>query len=286
MRSMALGWLAVAALSGVVQPARAQQALAHVRMVATDTLRDVAVTQREGGRSVIYYNPELIARVGPLLQEFFIAHEYGHVYYGHTGGALAEPGSRDEQRRVRQELEADCYAAVQLARSGRTSVEAAIKLFTRMGPFRHDKLHPTGSQRAAKILACLPPVDAASDSGEARAADSADVTMIELTDMARATLHGSVRVSIDGRPVGTLSTVGLTNPLRIRGLRAGEHRYELVVQVFTVDELLTINPSGSVRGGGIVMVERGAPLEVTWAADEAPTLRPATAPARMEAAPR
>jgi len=286
MRSMALGWLAVAALSGVVQPARAQQALAHVRMVATDTLRDVAVTQREGGRSVIYYNPELIARVGPLLQEFFIAHEYGHVYYGHTGGALAEPGSRDEQRRVRQELEADCYAAVQLARSGRTSVEAAIKLFTRMGPFRHDKLHPTGSQRAAKILACLPPVDAASDSGEARAADSADVTMIELTDMARATLHGSVRVSIDGRPVGTLSTVGLTNPLRIRGLRAGEHRYELVVQVFTVDELLTINPSGSVRGGGIVMVERGAPLEVTWAADEAPTLRPATAPARTEAAPR
>jgi hypothetical protein len=283
---MALGWLAVAALSGVVQPARAQQALAHVRMVATDTLRDVAVTQREGGRSVIYYNPELIARVGPLLQEFFIAHEYGHVYYGHTGGALAEPGSRDEQRRVRQELEADCYAAVQLARSGRTSVEAAIKLFTRMGPFRHDKLHPTGSQRAAKILACLPPVDAASDSGEARAADSADVTMIELTDMARATLHGSVRVSIDGRPVGTLSTVGLTNPLRIRGLRAGEHRYELVVQVFTVDELLTINPSGSVRGGGIVMVERGAPLEVTWAADEAPTLRPATAPARTEAAPR
>ena len=286
MRSMALGWLAVAALSGVVQPARAQQALAHVRMVATDTLRDVAVTQREGGRSVIYYNPELIARVGPLLQEFFIAHEYGHVYYGHTGGALAEPGSRDEQRRVRQELEADCYAAVQLARSGRTSVEAAIKLFTRMGPFRHDKLHPTGSQRAAKILACLPPVDAASDSGEARAADSADVTMIELTDMARATLHGSVRVSIDGRPVGTLSTVGLTNPLRIRGLRAGEHRYELVVQVFTVDELLTINPSGSVHGGGIVMVERGAPLEVTWAADEAPTLRPATAPARTEAAPR
>ncbi len=286
MRSMALGWLAVAALSGVVQPARAQQALAHVRMVATDTLRDVAVTQREGGRSVIYYNPELIARVGPLLQEFFIAHEYGHVYYGHTGGALAEPGSRDEQRRVRQELEADCYAAVQLARSGRTSVEAAIKLFTRMGPFRHDKLHPTGSQRAAKILACLPPVDAASDSGEARAADSADVTMIELTDMARATLHGSVRVSIDGRPVGTLSTVGLTNPLRIRGLRAGEHRYELVVQVFTVDELLTINPSGSVRGGGIVMVERGAPLEVTWAADEAPTLRPATAPTRTEAAPR
>ena len=170
--------------------------------------------------------------------------------------------------------------------AGRNAIGGAIKLFTRMGPFRHDKLHPTGSQRAAKILACLPPVDAASDSGEARAADSADVTMIELTDMARATLHGSVRVSIDGRPVGTLSTVGLTNPLRIRGLRAGEHRYELVVQVFTVDELLTINPSGSVRGGGIVMVERGAPLEVTWAADEAPTLRPATAPARTEAAPR
>ncbi len=275
MRHHAQGWLAIAALLSVAAPARAQQALAHVRMVATDTLKDVAVTQREGGRSVIYYNPELIARVGPLLQEFFIAHEYGHVYYGHTGGALAEPGSRDELRRVRQELEADCYAAVQLARSGRSSVEAAIKLFTRMGPYRHDKLHPTGSQRAAKILACLPAADSGADSAGARAADSADVTRIELAEGARTTLHGSVRVSIDGRPVGTLSTVGLTNPLRIRGLRAGEHRYELLVQVFTVDELLTLNPSGTVRGGGIVSVERGALLEVTWAADEAPSLRAA-----------
>lgn len=283
MRHQVRGWLAVVALLGVTSPARAQQALAHVRMVATDTLQDVAVTQREGGRSVIYYNPELIARIGPLLQEFFIAHEYGHVYYGHTGGALAEPGSRDEGRRVRQELEADCYAAVQLARSGRTSVEAAIKLFTRMGPFRHDKLHPTGSQRAAKILACLPPVDSTVAGAGARAADSTDVTMIELADLVRTTLHGSVRVSIDGRPVGTLSTVGLTNPLRLRGLRAGEHRYDLLVQVFTVDELLTINPSGSVRGGGIVVVEPGAPLEVTWAADAAPTLRPAGKPARAEA---
>jgi hypothetical protein len=26
-----------------------------------------------------------------------------------------------------------------------------------MGPFRFDNLHPTGAQRAAKILACLPP---------------------------------------------------------------------------------------------------------------------------------
>jgi len=34
-----------------------------------------------------------------------------------------------------------------------------------MGPFRFDDLHPSGSQRAAKILACLPTTnpDAASD---------------------------------------------------------------------------------------------------------------------------
>ena len=103
MRSMALGWLAVAALSGVVQPARAQQALAHVRMVATDTLRDVAVTQREGGRSVIYYNPELIARVGPLLQEFFIAHEYGH--------ALGLPDLYDRDRTPSEGLGTWCLMA-------------------------------------------------------------------------------------------------------------------------------------------------------------------------------
>ena len=36
------------------------------------------------------------------------------------------------------------------------AVDAAIRFFTRMGPFRFDAWHPSGAQRAAKILSCLP----------------------------------------------------------------------------------------------------------------------------------
>ena len=60
---------------------------------------------------------------------------------------------------ARQELEADCYATRLLAEDNRPAVEAALQFFTRMGPFRFDDLHPSGSQRAAKILSCLPAGD-------------------------------------------------------------------------------------------------------------------------------
>jgi hypothetical protein len=263
------------ALLGAVTPVCAQQPLSDVRMVSTDTLRDVAVTTHEGGRSVIYYNPELIARLGPLVRDFFIAHEYGHVFHGHTGGALAEPGSRDQDRRLRQELEADCYAASQLARDNRASVEAALRLFTRMGPFRYDQLHPTGSQRAAKILACLPPLDAPElPAGRRRVAPTSDATVVELSTEVRARLWGSIRVALDGRTVGTLSTVGLTNPLRLRHLRPGVHQYELIVQVFMFDETLTLNPGGEIRAGGTVNVDAGSTFEIRWDAGEPPSLRP------------
>ena len=139
------------------QAARATQRLIDVRQVATDTLRDVAVAAFVQGRPTIYYNPVLLQGFGPHMAEFFFAHEYGHLRYGHSGAALAaDPGSTGLTRQ-RQELEADCYAAQTLAEHGRESVEAAVRFFLRMGPYRYDALHPTGAQRAAKILACLPP---------------------------------------------------------------------------------------------------------------------------------
>jgi hypothetical protein len=264
----------VMALLGAAAPLRAQEALADVRILASDTLRDVAVTVRESGRAIILYNPELLARFGPLLKDFFIAHEYGHVAHGHTGGALAPLDARDEDRRLRQELEADCYAAQQLGPGNRAAVEAAVRLFTRMGPFRYDKLHPTGSQRAAQILACLPPpVPVPAQSGPIRQpADSH--TVIDLSADARANLRGTVRVAIDGRTVGTLTTIGLGFPLRLRHLRVGTHRYELTVQVFTLDDLLQLNPTGEVRAIGKVEIVPGDRLEVAWSG-KAPSLLPA-----------
>ncbi len=150
--------LATAAVlvGGRMAPAAAAQRLVDVRQVATDTLHDVAVATYERGRPVIYFNPTLMQRVGPELADFFLAHEYGHIAYGHAGGALAEPRDELSNLRQRQELEADCYATEILATDNRAAVDAAIQFFSRMGQFRFDNLHPSGSQRAAKILACLP----------------------------------------------------------------------------------------------------------------------------------
>ena len=146
--------IAVHALGG--SPLIAAQRLVDVREVPTDTLRDVALVTYERGRPVIYYNPILMQRVGPNLADFFMAHEYGHVANGDAGAALTLGGTDVGALRQRQELAADCYATTALAERNGAAVAAALQFFTRMGPFRFDNLHPTGAQRAAKILACLP----------------------------------------------------------------------------------------------------------------------------------
>ncbi len=153
--SLSLTVTALLALAST-RPLAAAQRLVDVRQVATDTLHDVAVATYERGRPVIYYNPTLLQRVGPELADFFLAHEYGHIAYGHAGGALSEPRDDWSALRQKQELEADCYATQVLADENRPAVEAALQFFGRMGPFRFDNLHPSGAQRAAKILACLP----------------------------------------------------------------------------------------------------------------------------------
>ena len=156
-RTTALAFLITATLATArAGRAAAAQRLVDVQPVASDTLHDVAMTAYDRGRPIIYFNPTLMQRVGPQLADFFFAHEYGHVAYGHAGGALSQPPDDLTALRQRQELEADCYATRLLAESNRPAVDAALQFFTRMGPFRFDDLHPSGSQRAAKILSCLP----------------------------------------------------------------------------------------------------------------------------------
>ncbi len=271
-RGIAMLILALGSVPGVL---RAQQPLTDVRLLATDTLHDVAVTRREHGRPVIYYNPALIERVGPLLRDFFIAHEYGHVFYNHVGGALASRDSSVVELRQRQELEADCYAAARLARTSRPSVEAAVQFFTRMGLFSHDRYHPTGARRAANLLACLPVVQPDPNhvaSPPSRGVNESDATTIELGPDAAARLRGLVRIRIDGRLLGTISTLGPSTPVIVRHLRQGPHRYELTIELYSLDELLQVNPSGVVRGGGTVEFERAGRLEINWLGDEPPAL--------------
>jgi hypothetical protein len=148
--------MAALLLPGGAKPLAAVQRLVDVQQVPSDTLHDVALTTFEHGRPVIYYNPVLLQQIGPELAAFFLAHEYGHVRYGEAGAALLKGDGEWTLLRQQQELEADCYATALLADQNAGAIEAALRFFTRMGPFRFDSLHPSGSQRAAKILACLP----------------------------------------------------------------------------------------------------------------------------------
>ena len=167
--------------------AGAVQRLIDVRQIATDTLRDVALATFENGRPIIYYNPALLQQFGPRLTSFFFAHEYGHIRYGHTGAALTAGEGDLSALRPRQEREADCYAARTLSESEPETVGAALRFFTRMGPFRFDAWHPSGSQRAAKILACLPRAEAAGNRNPDGSTFSSDSTTPPHTPVDRPT---------------------------------------------------------------------------------------------------
>lgn len=261
-------------------PLAAQQPLTDVRVVDATWIQDVAITRWENDRPVIYVNPRLLERFGPVLRDFFIGHEYGHVALAHDGGgALQTPmDSTLMIMRQRQELEADCYAAARLATEHRDAVEAAIRLFTRMGAFRFDRLHPTGSQRAASLLACLA---AATDTSHH---DSVDVVLARnalgtpVAQLAPATAThfiGHVRVIVDGRSMGTISTIQHVPSIALNELSDGPHRYEIRLEVFTLDDLLEPNPTGLAEGRGTIDVRRGMRFEVHWLGEEPPSLLPA-----------
>ena len=128
-----------------------------VREIADATLRDVAVAVYDPTHPVIYYNPRLMEKFAPALRAFFLAHERAHIELHHTRASAlrAEPAHRDEVLRSK-ELEADCLAARRLGTKGRGTALAAVRYFARLGRERFDSEHPTGQDRAARILACMP----------------------------------------------------------------------------------------------------------------------------------
>ena len=139
----------------IARPARGQDVVSvvSVREVADSSLQDVAVAVADPVDPVIYYNPRLMTRFGPNLSAFVLAHEYGHIRYGHR---RVSSRVADRAALMRQyELEADCYAARMLAQVKPVAAGVAIEFFTKMGDFRYDEDHPTGDERAARIAACL-----------------------------------------------------------------------------------------------------------------------------------
>jgi hypothetical protein len=253
----------------------ALQRLMDVQEIATDTLRDVALVAYQNGRPVIYYNPTLLQRVGPQLSAFFIAHEYGHIHGGHTGGALLHDGELSALRQ-KQELDADCYAAAVLAEQDRDAVDAALRFFTRLGPLRHDNYHPTGSQRAARILSCLPPVERPAAAVEDETPGGLDTRNVTFQLRAPSTRVGGyaveARVWIDEAPVGIVSSLRQPGWVEVRRFAAGAHRYRLSLTVYDMDSMLQLTPSGTVSGEGLVTIRDGDVVSVRWAQGESPEL--------------
>jgi hypothetical protein len=150
-----------AALAGAGQPANVDvarpQPTARVKEVADASLRDVAVAVYDSLNPVIYVNPRLMKRFSPELQTFFMAHEYAHIELRHTRASAlrGDVGTRDRLLQAK-ELEADCLAAERLGRSRRDATFAAARFFGRLATTQYDTEHPTGSDRARKILSCMP----------------------------------------------------------------------------------------------------------------------------------
>ena len=227
---------------------------------------------------VIYYNPTLMQKFGPHLTAFFMAHEYGHIYYRHTRAyALTGAGGRDSLLQLR-ELEADCYAATILGRTNRLAVETAARFFSHMGPYRFDAEHPSGGQRAAKILACLPPADpAVSDAdrpaGSGSGSGHAVTISIQPVSLTPGAYGRNVRLWIDGEFAGSLTTIGQRSDLFLRSLQPGIHDYALEIDLYVLDDQMQFTPSGSVTGHGVLAIDGGEIFSVEWSPDSPPLLQ-------------
>jgi len=122
-----------------------------VQFYAMPNLPDIAAATIDSyGNPIIIYNPNVVAQTDPLVVQFFIAHEFGHVQLGHVYSP-----TYDAQTRIYREAEADCFAAQVLAGSNPAALQAAYQFFYyAQGPSSPDAVHPTGYQRANTIAAC------------------------------------------------------------------------------------------------------------------------------------
>ncbi len=148
---------ALLSVGGTRRPEAAAPAQPAIREIADVSLRDVAVAVYDSAHPVIYYNPNLMRRLGPGLETFFLAHERAHIELRHTrASALRAEASKRDSMLQAKELDADCLAARRLGKDQREASLAAAHFFARLGGMHYDDEHPAGGIRAARILACMP----------------------------------------------------------------------------------------------------------------------------------
>lgn len=277
--------IAVVLLSSGAPLAQAQglHLLPGVPEIADEDLPDVALAQVDRPDPVIYYNPSRFQRYGPELANFFLAHEYGHIALHHTREGLTDlsDDSRDAALRG-QELEADCWAAAHVGSEHRSAVEAAIRFFTRLGPFRFDAVHPTGAQRAEQLLRCLPPEDGFAqrqredDTGVETGPVSGEPRMIKVevraTPLGQDETGKDIQLWFDGKVAGSFSNMRLPQSIDVSTLSTGIHSYRMMVKIFSMDSHQQFQSLGSAEGRGYITVNDGDVFEVHWEAGHAPSL--------------
>jgi hypothetical protein len=258
MRSGMMLWVSLVGVGMVVKQAELESQGSPqsppAREIALDTLRDVAVAVYNPTGSIIYYNPAYLQRMGPQLTAFFLAHEYGHLALRHTRAhALAGNRKAFNAKLQEQELAADCYAAARLARDNPSAIEATINFFTRMGPFSYDAAHPSGSQRAAKILSCIPRADDAAPTDSVKNAPSSSASNAGITVTAPQHSDGVPWQEIHfriGNIQSAVSNLQQPRAVELQSLAAGTYDYEVRVNVFYLDDQFQLNPSGTIVGSG------------------------------------
>jgi hypothetical protein len=181
-----------------------------------------------------------------------------------------------------QELEADCYAARQEGAEARLATETALRFFARLGPFRFDNEHPTGAQRASRVLMCLPGqrvrvamegptgVETGPVSGEPERIRFA----VTVPTPTRAGYGGEAEVWMQGRRLGTLSNLRAPTQLSVDHLGAGLVNYRVSISVYRSEGELQFVPSGTVTGYGHLAVRNGDRFQLIWNPGESPRLVP------------
>lgn len=248
-----------------------------VKEIESDSVSDVAVAAVDAPVPVVYYNARLARRFDPSLTRFFFAHEYGHIQHHHTRSGIADlPQTTRDSIFQAQELEADCYAAALPGADARAATEAGLRYFTRMGPFRFDNEHPTGAQRAARLLMCMAgPRDSTGylhgDTGVELGVVSGEPEKVRF-EVGTQTLAreggGAAVLWLDGQRIGEVSNMRFPMSLSVGRFGAGIHSYRIAVDVYDLDQ----NPSGNLIGRGHVVVQNGDRFRIVWAKGENPEL--------------
>jgi len=278
------GMVALLALLAV-DAARAQglHLIPGIPEIPDEDLADVAVAVVDRPDPVIYYNPARFQRYGPELSTFFLAHEYGHIALHHTRTGLDSLSDAGRDAALRgQELDADCYAAIALGQDRRTAIEAAIRFFTRLGPFRFDAFHPTGAERVQRLMACLPPpeglglLDRSGETGVETGPVSGEPRMVQVrfgvASLGQLESGRDVELWIDGRLRGRFSNRRTPMAVALADVSPGLHSYRVRVDVYSFDALSQFERAGSVEGRGHIAVKNGDDFLVDWVPGSQPWL--------------